>query len=49
MIVTRDVGDYDAQRLVDVDVSGKQTRELLGERDRRRHKPNSWLPSILNT
>jgi len=33
MIATRDVGDYAAQRLVDLDVSGKQTRELLGERD----------------
>ncbi len=33
MIATRDVGDYVAQRLVDLDFSGKQTRELLGERD----------------
>jgi uncharacterized protein YbjT (DUF2867 family) len=33
MIATRDVGDYAAQRLLDVDFSGKQTRELLGERD----------------
>jgi len=33
MIVTRDVGDYAAQRLLDLDFSGKQTRELLGERD----------------
>src|ERR1700720_915550 len=33
MIATRDVGDYAAQRLVDLDFSGKQTRELLGERD----------------
>src|SRR5205823_13437077 len=33
MIATRDVGDYAAQRLVDLDVSGKQTCELLGERD----------------
>ncbi|MGB9256380.1 MAG: hypothetical protein WCC25_16195, partial [Candidatus Korobacteraceae bacterium] len=30
---TPDVGDYAAQRLVDLDFSGKQTRELLGERD----------------
>jgi len=33
MTVTRDVGDYAAQRLLDLDFSGKQTRELLGERD----------------
>ena len=33
MIATRDVGDYTAQRLLKLDFSGKQTRELLGERD----------------
>ncbi len=33
MIATRDVGDYAAQRLLDLDFSGKKTRELLGERD----------------
>src|SRR5205807_3384580 len=33
MIATRDVGDYAGQRLLDLDFSGKQTRELLGERD----------------
>jgi len=33
MIATRDVGTYAAQRLMDLDFSGKQTRELLGERD----------------
>ena len=33
MIATRDVGNYAAQRLLDLDFSGKQTRELLGERD----------------
>jgi uncharacterized protein YbjT (DUF2867 family) len=33
MIVTRDVGDYAAQRLLDLDFSGRKTRELLGERD----------------
>jgi uncharacterized protein YbjT (DUF2867 family) len=33
MIATRDVGDYAARRLQDLDFSGKQTRELLGERD----------------
>jgi uncharacterized protein YbjT (DUF2867 family) len=33
MIATRDVGNYAAQRLLDLDFSGKQTCELLGERD----------------
>ena len=33
MIATRDVGDYAAQRLLELDLSGKQTRELLGQRD----------------
>ncbi len=33
MFCTCDVGDYAAQRLLDLDFSGKQTRELLGERD----------------
>jgi len=33
MIATRDVGDYASQRLMDLDFSGKETRELLGERD----------------
>jgi uncharacterized protein YbjT (DUF2867 family) len=33
MIATRDVGDYAASRLLDLDFSGKHTRELLGERD----------------
>jgi uncharacterized protein YbjT (DUF2867 family) len=33
MMTTRDVGNYAAQRLLDLDFSDKQTRELLGERD----------------
>ena len=33
LIATRDIGDYAAQRLLSLDFSGKQTRELLGERD----------------
>src|SRR5580692_11785876 len=33
MIATRDVGDYAAQRLLDLDFSAKEARELLGERD----------------
>jgi uncharacterized protein YbjT (DUF2867 family) len=33
MTATRDVGDYAAQRLLQLDFSGKVTRELLGQRD----------------
>jgi len=33
MAATRDVGNYAGQRLLDLDFSGKQTREVLGERD----------------
>src|SRR5271168_2636963 len=33
MIATHDVGDYAAQRLLHLDFSGNQIRELLGERD----------------
>src|ERR1700756_2117973 len=33
MIATRDVGDSAARRLLDLNFSGKQSRELLGERD----------------
>jgi uncharacterized protein YbjT (DUF2867 family) len=33
MIATRDAGNYAAQRLLDLDFSGKQTCEQLGERD----------------
>jgi uncharacterized protein YbjT (DUF2867 family) len=32
LIATRDVGAYAAQRLLDLDFSARQTRELLGER-----------------
>ena len=33
MIATRDVGDYAAKRLLDLDFSGKQRRRATGERD----------------
>lgn len=33
MIATRDIGAYAAERLLKLDFSGKQARELLGERD----------------
>ena len=33
MIATRDIGAYAAERLLKLDFNGKQTQELLGERD----------------
>jgi uncharacterized protein YbjT (DUF2867 family) len=33
MVATHDVGNYAAQRLLELDFSGKETREVLGERD----------------
>lgn len=33
MIASRDIGDYAAERLLKLDFNGKQTQELLGERD----------------
>jgi uncharacterized protein YbjT (DUF2867 family) len=33
MIATRDIGEYAARRLLNLNFTGKQTRELLGERD----------------
>jgi len=33
MIATRDIGAYGAERLLNLDFNGKQTQELLGERD----------------
>ena len=33
MIATRDIGEYAAERILKLDFAGKQTRELLGERD----------------
>jgi uncharacterized protein YbjT (DUF2867 family) len=33
MIATHDIGGYAARRLLSLDFSGKETRELLGERD----------------
>jgi uncharacterized protein YbjT (DUF2867 family) len=33
MIATRDIGAYNADRLLKLDFNGKSTRELLGERD----------------
>ena len=33
MIATRDIGAYAADRLLNLDFNGKQTQELLGERD----------------
>jgi uncharacterized protein YbjT (DUF2867 family) len=33
MIATRDIGDYVAERFLKLDFSGKETQELLGQRD----------------
>src|SRR5882757_4337435 len=33
MIATRDIGEFAAERILKLDFAGKQTRELLGERD----------------
>jgi uncharacterized protein YbjT (DUF2867 family) len=33
MIATRDIGDYVAERMLKLDFSGKETQELLGQRD----------------
>jgi uncharacterized protein YbjT (DUF2867 family) len=33
MIATRDIGDYVAERMLRLDFSGKETQELLGQRD----------------
>src|SRR5258707_7468138 len=43
MATTRDVGDHAAQRLLDLDFSGKQIRELLGERDLRSTEPTDVI------
>jgi uncharacterized protein YbjT (DUF2867 family) len=43
MIATRDIGDYAAQRILKLDFSGKQTRELLGERDLSMNEPTAII------
>jgi uncharacterized protein YbjT (DUF2867 family) len=48
MIATRDVGAYAAERLLKLDFSGKETRELLGERDLCMNEVASTISRALN-
>lgn len=48
MIATRDIGMYAAERLLKLDFSGKQTRELLGERDLSMNEVVSVIANSLN-
>jgi uncharacterized protein YbjT (DUF2867 family) len=48
MIATRDIGMYAAERLLKLDFSGKQTRELLGERDLNMNEVVNVIAKALN-
>jgi uncharacterized protein YbjT (DUF2867 family) len=48
MIATRDIGAYAADRLLKLDFNGKQTRELLGERDLSMNEVASVISRTLN-
>jgi uncharacterized protein YbjT (DUF2867 family) len=48
MIATRDVGAYAAERLLKLDFNGKETRELLGERDLSMNEVASTISRALN-
>jgi len=48
MIATKDIGAYAAQRLLKLDFSGKQTQELLGERDITMNEVATILAKALN-
>lgn len=48
MIATKDIGAYAAQRLLDLDFNGKQTQELLGERDLSMNEVTVILARALN-
>jgi uncharacterized protein YbjT (DUF2867 family) len=48
MIATRDIGAYAADRLLKLDFNGKQTRELLGERDLTMNEVAAILGRALN-
>lgn len=48
MIATKDIGTYAAQRLLKLDFSGKQTQELLGERDLTMNEVATILGKALN-
>jgi uncharacterized protein YbjT (DUF2867 family) len=48
MIATRDIGAYAAERLLKLDFSGKQTQELLGERDLNMNEVATAIGRALN-
>jgi uncharacterized protein YbjT (DUF2867 family) len=48
MIATKDVGAYAAERLLKLDFSGKQTRNLLGERDLSMNEVVAAIAKALN-
>jgi uncharacterized protein YbjT (DUF2867 family) len=48
MIATKDIGAYAAGRLLKLDFSGKQTQELLGERDLTNNEVASVIGKALN-
>ena len=48
MIATRDIGAYAAERLLKLDFKGKQTQELLGERDLTMNEVTAVIGKALN-
>jgi uncharacterized protein YbjT (DUF2867 family) len=48
MIATRDIGAYAAERLLKLDFNGKQTQELLGERDLSMNEVAAIIGKALN-
>ena len=48
MIATKDIGTYAAERLLQLDFSGKQTQELLGERDLSMNEVTAIIGRALN-
>jgi uncharacterized protein YbjT (DUF2867 family) len=48
MIATRDIGVHAAERLLKLDFNGKQTKELLGERDLSMNEATSIIGRTLN-
>jgi uncharacterized protein YbjT (DUF2867 family) len=48
MIASRDIGEYAAQRLLNLDFTGKLTQELLGERDLSMNEVTAIIGKALN-
>jgi uncharacterized protein YbjT (DUF2867 family) len=48
MIATKDIGPYAAERLLKLDFNGKQTRNLLGERDLSMNEVAALIAKALN-